>query len=113
MNELKVSSQKILEELATRFPGKQEFRTREVKEAAQSLGYTGKDWNPIFNTAEKIGRGVYNLSSLIKPVEQPIVNSNVVAMSPQSVVNKERTYAAIDPTFVPWGSFSDVKKVIQ
>ena len=113
MNELKVSSQKILEELATRFPGKQEFRTREVKEAAQSLGYTGKDWNPIFNTAEKIGRGVYNLSSLIKPVEQPIVNSNVVAMAPQSVVNKERTYAAIDPTFVPWGSFSDVKKVIQ
>jgi len=113
MNELKVSSQKILEELSTRFPGKQEFRTREVKEAAQSLGYTGKDWNPIFNSAEKIGRGVYNLSSLIKPVEQPIVNSNVVAMAPQSVVNKERTYAAIDPTFVPWGSFSDVKKVIQ
>lgn len=113
MNELKVSSQKILEELSTRFPGKQEFRTREVKEAAQSLGYTGKDWNPIFNVAEKIGRGVYNLSSLIKPVEQPIVNSNVVAMAPQSVVNKERTYAAIDPTFVPWGSFSDVKKVIQ
>ena len=113
MNELKVSSQKILEELSTRFPGKQEFRTREVKEAAQSLGYTGKDWNPIFNAAEKIGRGVYNLSSLIKPVEQPIINSNVVAMAPQSVVNKERTYAAIDPTFVPWGSFSDVKKVIQ
>ena len=113
MNELKVSSQKILEELSTRFPGKQEFRTREVKEAAQSLGYTGKDWNPIFNVAEKIGRGVYNLSSLIKPVEQPIVNSNVVAMAPQSVVNKERTYATIDPTFVPWGSFSDVKKVIQ
>ena len=113
MNELKVSSQKILEELSTRFPGKQEFRTREVKEAAQSLGYTGKDWNPIFNAAEKIGRGVYNLSSLIKPVEQPIVNSNVVAMAPQSVVNKERTYATIDPTFVPWGSFSDVKKVIQ
>ena len=113
MNELKVSSQKILEELSTRFPGKQEFRTREVKEAAQSLGYTGKDWNPIFNAAEKIGRGVYNLSSLIKPVEQPIVNSNVVAMAPQSVVNKERTYATIDPTFVPWGPFSDVKKVIQ
>ena len=113
MNELKVSSQKILEELSTRFPGKQEFRTREVKEAAQSLGYTGKDWNPIFNAAEKIGRGVYNLSSLIKPVEQPIINSNVVAMAPQSVVNKERTYATIDPTFVPWGSFSDVKKVIQ
>ena len=53
MNELKVSSQKILEELSTRFPGKQEFRTREVKEAAQSLGYTGKDWNPIFNAAER------------------------------------------------------------
>ena len=116
MNELKISSQKILEELATRFPGKSEFRTAEVKDAAQSLGYTGKDWNPIFNTATKVRRGTYDLSQMIQPVEtivtQPVAN-NVVAMAPQSVVNSEKTFAKVDPTFVAWGPFSDVKKVLQ
>ena len=116
MNELKISSQKILEELATRFPGKSEFRTAEVKDAAQSLGYTGKDWNPIFNTATKVRRGTYDLSQMIQPIEtivtQPVA-TNVVAMAPQSVVNSEKTFAKVDPTFVAWGPFADVKKVLQ
>ncbi len=116
MNELKISSQKILEELSSRFPGKQEFRTAEVKDAAQSLGYSGKDWNPIFNAATKIRRGTYDLSQMITPVEtvvnQPTVN-NVVAMAPQSVVNSEKNFAKIDPTFVSWGPFNDLKKIIQ
>lgn len=115
MNELKISSQKILEELATRFPNKMEFKTAEVKDAAQSLGYSGKDWNPIFNTATKIKRGTYDLSQMIQPVET-VVNqpsNNVVAMAPQSVVNSEKHYAKVDPTFVPWGPFADLKKVIQ
>lgn len=115
MNELKISSQKILEELATRFPNKTEFKTAEVKDAAQSLGYSGKDWNPIFNTATKIKRGTYDLSQMIQPVEtvvnQPL--NNVVAMAPQSVVNSEKYYAKVDPTFVPWGPFADLKKVVQ
>tara|TARA_A200000159_G_scaffold32549_1_gene29189 strand:- start:434 stop:1591 length:1158 start_codon:yes stop_codon:yes gene_type:complete len=115
MNELKISSQKILEELATRFPNKTEFKTAEVKDAAQSLGYSGKDWNPIFNTATKIKRGTYDLSQMIQPVEtvvnQPL--NNVVAMAPQSVVNSEKHYAKVDPTFVPWGPFADLKKVVQ
>ena len=115
MNELKISSQKILEELATRFPNKMEFKTAEVKDAALSLGYSGKDWNPIFNTATKIKRGTYDLSQMIQPVET-VVNqpsNNVVAMAPQSVVNSEKHYAKVDPTFVPWGPFADLKKVIQ
>jgi midasin (ATPase involved in ribosome maturation) len=116
MNELKISSQKILEELSSRFPGKQEFRTAEVKEAAKSLGYTGKDWNPIFDTATKIRRGTYDLSQMIAPVEtvvnQPTI-SNVVAMAPQSVVNSEKNYAKVDSTFVAWGPFADLKKIIQ
>jgi len=115
MNELKISSQKILEELATRFPNKTEFKTAEVKDAAQSLGYSGKDWNPIFNTATKIKRGTYDLSQMIQPVEtvvnQPL--NNVVAMAPQSVVNSEKHYAKVDPTFVAWGPFADLKKVVQ
>ena len=117
MNELKISTQKILEELATRFPNVDQFRKSAIEEAAKSLGYTGKDWVPLCSKENRVKRGTYDLSTLITPLKDTIVNpsvpTNVVAMAPQSVVNKERTFAKVDPTFVPWGSFTDVKKVIQ
>ena len=117
MNELKISTQKILEELAVRFPNVDQFRKSAIEEAAKSLGYTGKDWVPLCSKENRVKRGTYDLSTLITPLKDTIVNpsvpTNVVAMAPQSVVNKERTFAKVDPTFVPWGSFTDVKKVIQ
>ena len=117
MNELKISTQKILEELATRFPNVDQFRKSAIEETAKSLGYTGKDWVPLCSKENRVKRGTYDLSTLITPLKDTIVNpsvpTNVVAMAPQSVVNKERTFAKVDPTFVPWGSFTDVKKVIQ
>ena len=115
MNDLKISSQKILEELAARYPSKTQFRTREVQDIGKEFGYTGKDWDPILSLENRVRRGTYDLASLITPIkESPVVPmNNVVAMAPQSIVNKERTFAKVDPTFVPWGSFSDVKKVIQ
>ena len=117
MNELKISTQKILEELATRFPNMGSFRKSVIEETAKSLGYTGKDWVPLCSAENRVKRGTYDLSSLITPLKDVVVNTNqptnVVAMAPQSVVNKERTFAKVDPTFVPWGSFADVKKVIQ
>ena len=115
MNDLKISSQKILEELAARYPNKTQFRTREVQDIGKEFGYTGKDWDPILSLENRVRRGTYDLASLITPIkESPVVPmNNVVAMAPQSIVNKEKTYAKVDPTFVPWGSFSDVKKVIQ
>ena len=116
MNELKISTQKILEELATRFPNVESFRKSVIEETANSLGYTGKDWGPLCSAENRVKRGTYDLSSLIVPLKDTVMNepaANVVAMAPQSVVNKERTFAKVDPTFVPWGSFADVKKVIQ
>ena len=118
MNNVKISTQKILEELASRFPDKTEFRTSEVVDTGKSLGYTGKDWNPLLQPDNRLRRGVFCLSSLITPIRASLVPqtqtlSTVVAMAPQSVVNKEKTYAKVDPTFVPWGSYSDVVKVVK
>ena len=31
----------------------------------------------------------------------------------QSVVNEERSFAKPDPTFVPWGAYQDVVKIIK
>jgi len=119
MNKVKISTQKILEVLASRFPDKTEFRTSEVVDTGKSLGYTGKDWNPLLQPENRIKRGMFCLASFIQPVEDVVTNSaprmlnNVVAMAPQSIVNKERTYAKIDPTYIAWGAHSDVTRVIK
>ena len=31
----------------------------------------------------------------------------------QSITSDERTFATVDPTFVPWGSFKDVTQIIK
>ena len=31
----------------------------------------------------------------------------------QSIVNEEKTYATVDKTFVPWGAFSDIVKIVK
>ena len=101
MNELKISTQKILEELATRFPNMEHFRKSVIEETANSLGYTGKDWSPLCSADTRVKRGTYDLSSLIVPLKDIVMNQptgNVVAMAPQSVVNKERTFAKIPCT---------------
>ena len=68
MNELKISTQKILEELATRFPNVGSFRKSVIEETAKSLGYTGKDWVPLCSKENRVKRGTYDLSTLITPL---------------------------------------------
>ena len=31
----------------------------------------------------------------------------------QSIVNEEKTFAKTDPTFIPWGPYSDIMKILQ
>ena len=117
---MKKSTQIILQELAKRFPDKKEFRKSEVEDTALDLGYTGKDYGVLVSAEHRIRRGVFNLQALVEEYSPtPDFSQQVaqipaqgIAMAPQSVVNTEKTYAQIDPTFVPWGAFSDIKRVI-
>ena len=117
---MKKSTEIILQELAKRFPDKKEFRKSEVEDTALSLGYSGKDYGVLVSAEYRIRRGVFNLQALVEeyaptvPVaEVAQIPTQAISMAPQSVVNTEKTYAEVDPTFVPWGAFSDVKKVIK
>jgi hypothetical protein len=63
--------------------------------------------------------GTYDLSTLIASVTDEVTTakvSNVIPMQAaqmQSISNPEKTFASIDETFVPWGSFHDIVKVIK
>ncbi len=112
MKKLKRSTEIILENLVESRPDTTQFRTKEIKEAASELGYTGKDWVPLVQAEYRISNGIYDFAGIIKPVESEVF-STVAQMAPTSIVNKERTFAKADSTFVPWGPFSDLLKVIK
>ena len=119
MENLKTSSQIILKELANRYPGQNEFRKQQIVDVGETFGYSGKDWDPIMQKDNRVKIGTYDLSTLIASVADEVTTakvSNVIPMQAaqmQSISNPEKTFASIDETFVPWGSFHDIVKVIK
>ena len=118
MNNLKISTQKILSELATQYPDTNEFKKSTIVDIAKQNGYTGKDYYCLLSADNRVKVGTYDLSSVIIPIRetiQPTVSNTVPgrAMAMQSIVNDERTFAKKDNTFVAWGSFHDVVKILK
>jgi hypothetical protein len=114
MKDLKISTQNILKDLAVKFPDQTAFRKNIIESTGRALGFTGKDWKDLMTPENRVKIGTYDLSSMLQPVSN---ENNVVEISPkakmQSIVNQEKTFAKADPTFVPWGAFHDLVKMIK
>lgn len=114
MKDMKISTQNILKELAKNYPDQTAFRKNVIETTAKSMGYTGKDFYPMLTAENRVKIGTYDLSALLQTVE---VDNNVIDITPaakmQSIVNQEKTFAKADPTFVPWGAFHDLVKMIK
>ena len=118
MNNLKKSTQIILKELATRYPDSTQFRKNIIVEIGKSFGYTGKDWDPLMQKDNRVKIGTYDLAGLIEPLRETMLSNSVVKMPQsaaqmQSIVNEEKTFAKTDKSFVPWGAFSDIVKIVK
>ena len=114
---MKQSTKIILDEIAKKFPGQTDFRRAIIEDIAKSFGYTQKDYYPLLTPANRVKIGTYSLAGLlpeIASVAEPIPATAVqMASSVTSVGNEERTFAIVDPTFVPWGSYTDIMKIIK
>ena len=114
---MKQSTKIILDEIAKKFPGQTDFRRAIIEDVAKSFGYTQKDYYPLLTPANRVKIGTYSLAGLlpeIAPVADPIPATAVqMASSVTSVGNEERTFAKVDPTFVAWGSYTDIMKIIK
>ena len=117
MNNVKISTQNIVKKLAEQYPDQTEFRKNLIVSAAESLGYKGSDWYPLCDAENRVKIGTYDLSAMIIPLKDSITESSNTqantALSMQSIVNQERSMAKVDSTFVPWGSYSDLLKIIK
>lgn len=115
MNEMKISTKRILAEIATKFPGQTDFRRAIIEDVAKSMGFTAKDFYPLLTPENRVKIGTYSLDGFL-PEAAPVATMDQVpatAAQMQSITSDEKTYARVDPTFVPWGSFKDVTQIIK
>ncbi len=103
------------------YPDQTQFRKNVIVDTAKSMGYRSPDFVPLIAKDARVKIGTYDLSASIEAVK-PKMNTEVVntmesapvaAAQMQSIVNDEHNYAKVDPTFVPWGAFTDVVKIIK
>jgi hypothetical protein len=121
MNEVRISTQNIVKQLMTMYPDQTQFRKNVIVDTAKSMGYRSPDFVPLITKDARVKIGTYDLSASIDAIK-PTMNTEVVntmesapaaAAKMQSIVNDEHNYAKVDPTFVPWGAFTDVVKIIK
>ena len=112
---MKISTKRILAEIATKFPGQTDFRRAIIEDVAKSMGFTAKDFYPLLTPENRVKIGTYSLDGFL-PEAAPVATMDQVpatAAQMQSITSDEKTYARVDPTFVPWGSFKDVTQIIK
>jgi hypothetical protein len=114
---MNISTLNILKELKSNSPDSNLFRTAVIESTTKALGYTNKDyWGPICNATNRVRNGTYDLSTMLEKVvvdmPKASVNQTSAAMV-SSVTNNEKTFAKADPTFVPWGSYNDILRILK
>jgi hypothetical protein len=119
MNNLKKSTEIILKELAIRYPDQTQFRKNAIVEVGESFGYSGKDWDSLMQKSNRVKIGTYDLAGLIEPLRESAISTSVVNSIPaqaaqmQSIVNEEKNFAQLDDTFIAWGPYHDIVKIIK
>ena len=119
MNNLKTSTTILLKDLVSKYPDQVHFRKSTIVDAGKALGYTGKDWDPILTKDNRVKIGTYDLAGLIEPLRAEVANTSVVNPIPanaaqmQSIVSEERNFTQKDDTFVAWGAYHDIVKIVK
>ena len=91
------------------------FRKREVVDAAAALGMKYPGW--IFQRDRMIKRGTYDLSPLMAPISAAPVAAPAAApkmvIQPKLQTVIENLVPQVDPTYVPFGFYRDLTKVLK
>jgi midasin (ATPase involved in ribosome maturation) len=106
-----INERELLVELARQYPNRTDFKPDEVIEVGKSLGMKASPVYKYITSQPKVKRGVYSLTAQVVPFKQEEVNAPMTSVS--SVVNDEVFVPQKEDTYVVWGNFKDVEKIIQ
>ena len=106
-----INERELLVELTRQYPNRTDFKPDEVIEVGKSLGMKASPVYKYITSQPKVKRGVYSLTAQVVPFKQEEVNKPMASVS--SVVNDEVFVTQKEDTYVVWGNFKDVEKIIQ
>lgn len=118
---MKDSSTQILKVLADRYPDDVQFRRKQIDDVAVELGLGFKGASELIGDEFKISRGLYDFSRLLnktaaKPAAIAATPAPAVmklASQVSSTINTDTYVPEKDPTYVKWGAFDDVIRIIK
>ena len=105
----------VIEQLMKKFPKKTEFSAAMIKDAAVAVGENPRSAYVNIrytHNAPTVRRGVYNLESMM-PKSSKAIKAPSMVKGVESVSNDEVFVPDYDPTFVPWGNFTEIVKVLK
>lgn len=121
----------LLSAFAAANPGVETFDRQDMFKFAEENGYSGSAAYTLLKKVPRAGRGIYQMSTIANVVAMPRVASApraarevIVETAPNAApatssrkvtsTSSEEVYVpASDPTFVKWGYFTDVAKIIN
>ena len=105
-----------IEKLMNDHPKKVEFSAAEIKKAAEAIGENPRSAYVNIrytHNCPTVRRGVYNLTSMMPKSALPPKAAAAMVKGVESVTNDEVFVPSYDETFVPWGNFTEIVKVIK
>lgn len=106
---------KVIEQLMTKYPKKTEFSAAMIKDAAVAIGENPRSAYVNIrytHNAPTVRRGVYNLENMM-PKNAKVKAAPSMVKGVESVSNDEVFVPDYDPTFVAWGNFAEIVKVLK
>ena len=107
---------KVIEQLMTKYPKKTEFSAAMIKDAATAIGENPRSAYVNIrytHNAPTVRRGVYNLESMMPKGSKLKTAAPSMVKGVESVSNDEVFVPDYDETFVPWGNFAEIVKVLK
>ena len=107
---------KVIEQLMTKYPRKTEFSAAMIKDAAVAIGENPRSAYVNIrytHNAPTVRRGVYNLESMMPKGSKLKTAAPSMVKGVESVSNDEVFVPDYDDTFVPWGNFAEIVKVLK
>jgi hypothetical protein len=106
-----MNERELIAELTRQYPNRTDFKPEEVIEVGKTLGLKSSPVYKYITSKPKVKRGVYSLTAQIVPFKQEEVKAPMTSVS--SVTNDEVFVPQKEDTYVVWGNFKDVEKIIQ
>ena len=127
MSNLTEKQSQLLQAYSDANPGVTSFTRQEMFSFAEEQGVTGSTAYTMMKILPRVSRGVYKLETSTAKVvpmptaqDEPVVQQTPVAQAVQKAVGKVRSTSSDevfipqkDDTFVRWGYFADVMKIIK